>query len=122
MKKILFAMAMLANSLVPAHAEPLPRDYFGLWCFEGKDQYSDSSFWYNGKCPGTWINIKRNGYEFRHEHEPDVINCKYVSVKHADPVIIRVVARCTSDEGTTWKETLRLSLNRVRELTIVRED
>jgi hypothetical protein len=121
MKAILFVMAMaLASWSVPAHAEPLPKEFIGLWCYEGETNglalYSDGK----EKCING-LNFKRNGYDGYYDNALN-IKCTYLSIKHTDAVIIRIVARCFDkgehEDGSRFTAKLNLSLNRIRELTI----
>jgi hypothetical protein len=134
MKTIFFlAMAMLAYSLMPAHAEPMPKDFLGPWCFEGETNriasYSDGVFWYKGKCPSVQINFRRDGYDIINENHVPGVKCKYVSIKWfcpKCPQVIDIVARCIDrvehEDGPRFVAKLNLALNRVRELSIKWED
>jgi hypothetical protein len=112
MKKILFAVAILACSLVPAHAESMPKIYTGKWCYVGVegdlfDEYKKSK---DGTCP-------RQAYviEFRLRYADYVIHaaehaCKFVSIKQTKneklgKIIINTVARCSGEgDNNNWTE------------------
>ena len=110
---------------VPAHADPLPGAYVGVWCFV-KDNPNNPGTPGDKTCSGIFntrairtLKINLKGYEWTNADAADGTLCKFVSIKHtgrkaaastqARPKdyipIIRTVARCIG-EGVdeVWRE------------------
>ena len=109
----------------PAHADPLPGAYVGVWCFVN-DTPNNPGTPGDKTCSGIFntrairtLKINLKGYEWTNADATDGILCKFVSIKHtgrkaaastqARPKdyipIIRTVARCIG-EGVdeVWRE------------------
>ena len=130
-KFLLIAVAGTALfAAVPAHADPLPRPYVGVWCFvnnnpnnPGTPGAKTCSGIFNTRAIRT-LKINLKGYEWTNADATDGILCKFVSIKHtgrkaaastqARPKdyipIIRTVARCIG-EGVDeiWRERQELT-------------
>jgi hypothetical protein len=135
MKKILFAMAMLACSLMPAHADPLPQAYIGLWCFEGEnwddidalpiefDGYVNGQLVVrNGTCfdNEVYIKVTPKGYDLNEDDRCDFVSIKHTGKFEEIPLsktkyykipYIRTVAKC-GGEGTSWIEKREFTYRR----------
>ena len=126
LRLISLAGALFAS--VPAHADPLPSAYVGIWCFVNDNPHNQSG---TPTCSGIFntrairtLKINLKGYEWTNADATDGILCKFVSIKHtgrkaaastqARPKdyipIIRTVARCRG-EGVDeiWRERQELT-------------
>jgi hypothetical protein len=124
-KFLLIALAGAVFAAGPAHADPLPGAYVGVWCFV-KDNPNSPGMPGDKTCSGIFntrairtLKINLKGYEWTNADATDGILCKFVSIKHigrkaaastqARPKdyipIIRTVARCIG-EGVDeiWRE------------------
>ena len=128
-KRLLISVAGLALfASGPAHTDPLPGAYVGIWCFVNNNHYNQSG---TPTCSGIFnttairtLKINLNGYELTNADATDGTLCKFVSIKHtgkkaapstkARPIdyipIIRTVARCIG-EGVDeiWRERQELT-------------
>ena len=111
----------------PAHADPLPGAYVGVWCFV-KDNPNNLGTPGAKTCSGIFntrairtLKINLKGYEWTNADAADGTLCKFVSIKRTgrkapkakleDYVpIIRTVARCIG-EGVDemWRERQELT-------------
>jgi hypothetical protein len=131
-KLLLIAVAGAALfASVPAHADPLPSAYVGVWCFVNDNRYNRSGTRGEKTCSGIFntrairtLKINLKGYEWTNADATDGTLCKFVSIKHtgrkaaaltqARPgdyiPIIRTVARCIG-EGVdeVWRERQELT-------------
>ena len=128
-KLLLISLAGAVLASVPAHADPLPSAFVGVWCFV-KDNPNNLGTPGDKTCSGIFntrairtLKINLKGYEWTNADATDGILCKFVSIKHtgrkaaastqARPKdyipIIRTVARCIG-EGVdeTWAERQEL--------------
>jgi hypothetical protein len=85
MKKILFAMVMLVSAFAPAHADPLPESYLGLWCFDKDNPYNTSGTSSKDTCSGIFTSmnvsdliITRYGYQSNARGN----KCGFIFIKH----------------------------------------
>jgi hypothetical protein len=112
---------------VPAHADPLPSAYAGIWCFVNDNSHNQSGTPGDKTCSGIFntrairtLKINLKGYEWTNADAADGTLCKFVSIKRTgrkapkakleDYVpIIRTVARCIG-EGVDeiWRERQEL--------------
>jgi hypothetical protein len=120
------ALAGALFASVPAHADPLPSAYVGIWCFVNDNSKYQSGTPGDKTCSSVFntrairtLKINLKGYEWTNADATDGILCKFVSIKHtgrkaaastqARPKdyipIIRTVARCIG-EGVDeiWRE------------------
>ena len=126
----LIAVAGALFAAGPAHADPLPGAYVGVWCFV-KDNPNNPGTPGDKTCSGIFntrairtLKINLKGYEWTNADAADGTLCKFVSIKHtgrkaaastqARPKdyipIIRTVARCIG-EGVDeiWRERQELT-------------
>ena len=124
-KLLLISLAGAVLASVPAHADPLPSAFVGVWCFV-KDNPNNPGTPGAKTCSGIFnrtairtLKINLKGYEWTNADATDGILCKFVSIKHtgrktaastqARPKdyipTIRTVARCIG-EGVDeiWRE------------------
>jgi hypothetical protein len=106
---------MLVCLLVPAHADPLPGAYIGLWCIGGYDD-SFSGIKEQKECPDKYIKIDLYGYELNEDDGCKFRSIKYIKRKEAPSTksrpedyipVIRTVALCEG-EGLSWTERREL--------------
>src|SRR6476469_2818616 len=116
-KLLLISLAGAVLAAGPAHADPLPGAYVGVWCFV-KDNPNNPGTPGDKTCSGIFntrairtLKINLKGYEWTNADAADGTLCKFVSIKHtgkkAAPSpkakledcipIIRTVARCISE-------------------------